>query len=466
MQLRWLLITICLLFYLHIATAKADVGIFLSDPTGKGASRFTAAGHASIYLSNICPASPIRLRICQPGESGSVLSNYARLGEDKPYEWNIVSISIFLYGFEDHAERPFVASLSLKRILEERYRQTHLKELCSNLPCSADLAANWRDMVGTTFVRGLYLIAVKTTPQQDQEFVRVWNAQENANHYNGFTNNCANFVRRALSVYFPNSTSAAYLNDFGMASPKSVAHSFAKYAKRHPELGFYVTRFAQIPSERKTTGVARVGTEAVFHQKKWMLPLLWFGGYELPVMGTAYLLTGRYNLEKERQHYPVPSYAMERERSLALVTRSTSSSTMHKSRVAHSEQEWAYYRESLKAVQAASTGNPKDRQELVREVNRRGVVVSDPDGALWIIWRQNGKQKKIGAQWGNVLAPASDATLAFNLQLAKVERMLEGKPRNRELLLQFEQEWHLLEQLGSRVREVRLQTTSPGSDQT
>lgn len=104
---------------------RADVGVLLSDPTGEGSSRFTEAGHASIYLSNVCPASPIKVRLCAPGEQGSVISNYARLGENKSYEWNIIPLSLFLYGLEMPSDRPLVASLSLKRSLGELYRKKH-----------------------------------------------------------------------------------------------------------------------------------------------------------------------------------------------------------------------------------------------------------------------------------------------------------------------------------------------------
>jgi hypothetical protein len=111
------------------AVSLADIGLLLSDPTGDGSSRFTEAGHASIYLSRVCPASPVQLRLCEPGEQGSVLSNYSRLGETKDYEWNILPLSVFLYGFDDPSQRPLVASLPLKRQLEEQYRRSHLGEL-------------------------------------------------------------------------------------------------------------------------------------------------------------------------------------------------------------------------------------------------------------------------------------------------------------------------------------------------
>src|SRR6266702_6235499 len=114
---------------------------------------------------------------------GSVISNYSRLGEANNYEWNIVPFSVFLYGFDDASERPLVASLSLKQVIEEQYRQKHLGELCAGPPCTTDLSVNWRDMVAETFIRGVYLFAVHTTEAQDEWFIRDFNHRENVNHY-------------------------------------------------------------------------------------------------------------------------------------------------------------------------------------------------------------------------------------------------------------------------------------------
>lgn len=84
----------------------------------------------------------------------------------------------FLYGFDDPSERPLVASLPLKRMLEERYRREHLGKLCDGPPCSTDMTVNWRDMVAAIFVRGIYLFAVSTTVEQDRKFVQDFNSRE------------------------------------------------------------------------------------------------------------------------------------------------------------------------------------------------------------------------------------------------------------------------------------------------
>ena len=56
-----------------LASSKAygDVGVVLNESLDTSVARITGAGHSAVYLSRICPESPVRLRLCQPGEPGS-----------------------------------------------------------------------------------------------------------------------------------------------------------------------------------------------------------------------------------------------------------------------------------------------------------------------------------------------------------------------------------------------------------
>src|SRR3974390_3733578 len=76
----------------------ADVGIVLNESLDTSVARITESGHSAVYLSRICPASPVKLRLCGPQEQGSVVSNYTTLGEDENFEWNVVPLSVFVYG--------------------------------------------------------------------------------------------------------------------------------------------------------------------------------------------------------------------------------------------------------------------------------------------------------------------------------------------------------------------------------
>src|SRR6202040_1643418 len=72
-----------LLACLFGSRAHADVGVILNETLNESVARVTGSGHTAVYFSRICPDSPVRLRLCRPGENGSGMRNYIHLGEDE-----------------------------------------------------------------------------------------------------------------------------------------------------------------------------------------------------------------------------------------------------------------------------------------------------------------------------------------------------------------------------------------------
>jgi hypothetical protein len=163
------------------------------------------------------------------------MSNYTTLGEDQPCEWNVVPLSIYLYGVEDPQNRPLFGSQKIKHALEERYREKFLSGYCDSAICRSSSRAEWREMVGATLSRSIYIFVLDTSLEQDRALIAEFNARPNQNHFNGVTRNCAEFSRRVLNTYFPHAARADYLNDFGLITPKAIARSFTHYGEHHPE---------------------------------------------------------------------------------------------------------------------------------------------------------------------------------------------------------------------------------------
>jgi hypothetical protein len=199
--LRWPAVCALLIGLLVCAPTRADVGVVLNESLDTSVARITGSGHSAVYLSRICPETPVKLRLCRPGEEGSVISNYTTMGENQPYEWNAVPLSIYLYGVEDPANRPLFGSEKFKRALEERYRQKYLAGYCDTKTCRTSKGAEWREMVAATMERSLYIFIIKTTVEQDGQLIAELNSQPNVNHFNGVTRNCANFTERLINTY-------------------------------------------------------------------------------------------------------------------------------------------------------------------------------------------------------------------------------------------------------------------------
>jgi hypothetical protein len=438
--------------------ARGDIGIVLNESLDTSVARITGSGHSAVYLSRVCPDSPIRLRLCRPGEEGSVISNYTTLGEDQPYEWNIVPLSVYLYGVEDPGNRPLFGSAKVKYALEERYREKYLAEYCTTNSCKTGNKAEWREMVAATISRSVYIFVVKTTVEQDQQFIAEFNAGPNQNHFNGVTRNCATFTRSVMNAYFPHSTKPDYLNDFGMTSPKAIARSFTRYALKHPESDFRVLHFAQVPGTYKRSSECRDGTEQLYHSKKLLVPMAIFADYELAAVTASYLLTGRFNPERELEKYPTIEATQtnhqikrakaddddERAQMLEATQRE------ERAAVVGTTKEWKEYRSAFGAavegaVREEAIPNRDYLDRFYKRLDEEGNLVLDLDGSVWMEIKGDGETRKIGLSANNILEASSDSQLAYQVMLARLGRVLDSPKHSRETMIELKKDWALLD---------------------
>jgi hypothetical protein len=454
---RWIAIVAVFCIYASGATrARADVGIVLNESLDTSVARITGSGHSAVYLSRICPAGPVKLRLCAPHEQGSVMSNYTTLGEDEPFEWNIVPLSVFVYGVQDPENRPLFASWNIKGALETNYRESVLRDYCASHKCQTSGSAEWREMVGATSERTLYILVVSTTVEQDKALIDKFNNAPNVNHFNGFRRNCADFTKDVVNTYFPHSAHRNAINDFGMTSPKGVARSFAGYAHGQPEADYHVMHFAQLPGTTKRSTECREGTEQLYHSKKLLVPMAFFAWHELPIAVGSYVLTGRFNPEHEfEQHATVREVELDRQITLAKedenltgarLTALENAKRAERVSIVGSPQEWEDYRAQFELIlaQAIESGTISNREALAgfaKELGEKGTASVDPSGAPWVEIQQDGKTERVGVSPANLLAPGSDRALAYKLMLAHVAETLKSPARQREDMPDFKMAW-------------------------
>jgi hypothetical protein len=435
------------------------VGVVLNESLDESVDRISSTGHSAVYFSRICPESPVKLRLCEPGENGSVMSNYINIGEDLPFEWNVVSLDIYLYGVEDPGNRPIFGSEKLKRLLEERYRDRYLSALCNTASCRDSSKSEWREMVAATLIRGVYIFVIQTTEEQDRRMIAEFNDALNRNHFNGVTRNCADFTRRVINTYFPNATHPDYLNDFGMTSPKAVARSFTRYASKHSDLDFRVLHFAQVPGTIKRSREVRAGTEQLYRSKKFLIPLLVFADHELPFVAASYLLTGRFNPEHEFEHRPAAETISGQSLRTALA------SPEERTQIVGTSKEWKEYRKALdslvvKELQQRAVTDRRDLGRFFKHFDDTGRPFVDDQGMLWMETTENGRTAKVGLSASNILAGDSEPEMARKLLLARVDRVLKSPKHSRETMPEFVQDWTAL-QLATDQRTMILAHNAP-----
>jgi hypothetical protein len=455
---RWSLALAILFIGLAGSPARADVGVVLNESLDTSVARITGSGHSAVYFSRICPETPVKLRLCGPGEQGSVMSNYTTLGEDQPFEWNVVPLNIYLYGVEDPQNRPLLGSHNIKYALEERYREKYLSGYCEGKFCRTSNSAEWREMVGASLSRSMYAFIVQTTVEQDRALIEEFNSAPNVNHFNGMTRNCADFTRRVINYYFPHAAKPDYLNDFGMTSPKAIARSFSHYAAKHPEAHFRVLHFAQIPGTLKRSSECRGGTEQLVRSKKLLVPMLVFADHELPFVAASYVLTGRFNPEHELENHPSVeasdlSHEIQEAKSAkneALAAALETEEIQERVQAVGSSEEWKEYRKALKTLagEAVNREIVPDRDylnHLFKYLDRVGTLRFGSDGELWMDISENGATTEIGLSPGNFLASGSGSQLSYALALARASYFVRAPKHSRETMLEFKADWALLQ---------------------
>ena len=453
-----------LLACLVSSRAYGDVGVILNETLNESVARVTGSGHTAVYFSRICPDSPIKLRLCRPGENGSVMSNYINLGEDERYEWNIAPFNLYVYGVEDPADRPLFSTDKIKAVLEERYRNQALARYCTVKDCLKGDKAEWREMVGANMIRSMYIFVVKTTMQQDEDLIAKFNALPNENHFNGMTRNCADFTKNVIDTYFPHSAHRDVINDFGMTSPKAVARTFSHYAQDHPESNFRVLHFSQLPGTIKRSTEPRSGTEQLFRSKKLLIPMVIFADHELPVVAAAYLITGRFNPEREfEQHATVEPVQLNNSAPLPKADGANNTSAAlapveirEREEVVGAPGEWEKYRKDFDAMtnQAVQDEMIPDRAyvgRIFKRLDSSGRSIADGDGSLWLEVSSANGASKVGLSRNNIFASGSDPHLAFELLLARVDAILKSPKHSRETMIEFKEDWALLEYARMRI---------------
>jgi hypothetical protein len=428
-----LLVLIALLGLLTSFSARASVGVVLNESLDESMDRITGTGHTAVYFSNICPESPIRLRLCRPGELGSVMSTYINIGEDLPYEWNIVPLNIYLYGVEDPKYRSLFGSNQIKQLLEARYRDGYLSALCTTDPCQTSSKAEWREMVAATMIRSVYIFAVDTSEAQDLEIISKFNDGPNKNNFNGVTRNCADFTRAVIDSYFPGAVYRDVLNDFGMTSPKAVAHTFTRYALRHPESNFRVMHFAQVPGTINRSREVRSGTEELVRSKKFIIPMAIFAYQAVPFVAGSYLITGRFNPEHTFEKYPALDSNPD------VITREQFIGTA---------AEWKQYKKSYTAAlqRNKSLIDSHDLSHFFKYLDQEGTASLEDNGSVWMTVTENNEPLKVGLSANNALAAASNPQLAYKFFLVRTGNELKSPKHGRETMQEFHKDWSALQQ--------------------
>ncbi len=268
---------------------SARVALLVAEPFG-AFGWFNPTGHASVYLSGACPESPVKLRLCRPGESGVVISRYNGIGG---YDWVAVPLMPYLYAVERAEDVPESANAGYVAELRDRYRRQHLRDLAPDGPEGEFPPGHWIQLVGSAYDRTIYGFALETTREDDARVIEYLNSQPNRDRFNLLYRNCADFARGILNFYYPGAVRRSLFADAGITTPKHLAKALARYSRRR-ELDLTHFMVPQIPGGPRSSRVRGV-SESLVRSKKYIVPLAVLQPWIAGTAAVAYFTTGRFN---------------------------------------------------------------------------------------------------------------------------------------------------------------------------
>ena len=293
----WALIFVLAAF----AQAHANVAFLLEEPYGTFGG-LNPTGHAAVYLTGVCAASPTQLRLCAPGEAGVVISRYHRIAG---YDWLAIPLLPYLYAVDNVEDIPQSADARLVAELRDSYRRAHLLAFAPDAADGRVPQGDWTQLVGSAYDRKLYGFEIESTQEQDEAFIRQFNERTNRSHYDLFFANCADFARTVLNFYAPHAVHRNFFADAGITTPKQVAKSLASYARHHPILEFSSFQIPQVPGNiqrsRSVDGVA----EALLKTKKYVVPLAILSPVVTGSIAVVYFAEGRFNPKRNAEVFDI-----------------------------------------------------------------------------------------------------------------------------------------------------------------
>jgi hypothetical protein len=294
----------------------ASAALFLEEPYGHfGAVNPT--GHSAIYLDHICAAAPDRLRLCDPGETGVVVSRYHKVAG---YDWLAVPLIPYLYGVDRTDEVP--ASVSPASVAEIRniYRHDHLQSIAPDIPGGGIPRGEWTELIGSAYDRRIYVYQIATTREQDEHLIASFNDRKNVAHYNMLDRNCADFSRNLFDLLYPHSVHRNAFADWGIMTPKQAARSLVSYSRKNPEVNLQIFMIPQVPGKVPRSHAIYGCTEGFVKSKKYVIPAAVLNPYFAAGMLAVYVVDGRFSPPK---HPEVLSLASARTASISTTASAT-----------------------------------------------------------------------------------------------------------------------------------------------
>lgn len=273
------------------ACCHAQAALLMEEPYGFFGT-VNPTGHTAMYFAHICAETPTKLRRCEPGEMGAVISRYGNIDH---YDWLAIPLLPYLYSVEDDAAVPARADRATVTRLRNEYYETHLMNLSGHVSRGNFWHGGWSQLIGAAYERRVYAFRFETTEAQDDALIELMNDKKNTSHFQLLFNNCSDFSRWVLNQYFPRTFGRGVFPDAGMTTPKQIAHKLESYSKKHPEMQLQIFEIPQVPGNRRASRANKSISESLI-TTAYAVPITIVNPYLAGCLFADYILRSRYQL--------------------------------------------------------------------------------------------------------------------------------------------------------------------------
>ncbi|HEY1463671.1 MAG TPA: hypothetical protein VGF44_09660 [Terriglobales bacterium] len=417
----------------------AQATLLLEEPYSYDGN-FAGTGHAAVYLSRVCEASPIRLRRCAPGETGVVIARYHGIAG---YDWIAIPLIPYLYAVEKPGDIPLYADPKLVDFLRYQYLP-HLKALLNNVPTSkngtskndtSDSAASgnteprgpWYELNGSAYDRTLYGFQIPTRPEQDDALIHLLNSSPNHGLYNLLHSNCADFSKQIINFYYPHATHRSIIADLGVTTPKQVAKTLVHYSKHHPGIEMTPFIIPQVPGTKRSKPIHGVLETALF-EKKYMALFFFLHPFAIGGLETAYITNWHFDPGRNALMFDI-SRGLE---------------------APISPEARHVYQERLDALRLKYLDVSEDSFRKWPAVDAQAIPQMDETGHAILEMEKDGRTVQIGLCRNNALHSTSPQ-LSQQLLIYRLDEELKSGRPARASLQQVENDFRILEKTTEKI---------------
>jgi hypothetical protein len=279
---------------------EGQAALLLEEPYGFFGT-LNPTGHNAIYFGRICAETPLKLRRCEPGELGAVIARYSGI---KGYDWIAIPLIPYLYSVETADQVPEHVDKREVNLLRDRYHEAHLQTF-GHARRGNLLHGGWTQLLGASYERRTYVFRFDTTPEQDDALIASLNSEPNHSHFNLFYNNCADFGRKVLNIYFPDTFGRSVFPDAGMTTPKQLSYKLVHYAHDHPEEHLQTFVIPQVPGFRRMSHANKSIAESLT-TTAWAVPIVVLNPYLAGGLLVDYLAQGRFHISLQNPDVLTP----------------------------------------------------------------------------------------------------------------------------------------------------------------